>query len=136
MKRYTLDASGLVRYFVDELPSEAERAFQDAIAGEAVLILPAIAASEAMYVANNREEIAGLEFAGTPNDVITVIESSGPVDFDPMDLEIIREIRHWQKEFPKQLHDAMIVASHVVRETEAVITSDERIAEFVPTVWA
>jgi len=33
------------------------------------------------------------------------------------------------------IHDAMIVASHEVQETDAIVTTDETIGERVPTVW-
>lgn len=135
MKRYTLDASGLLRYFVDRLPEGADRVFRDALDGDAVLLLPAVAAAEAMDVAYNRDVLAGHPFQGAPEDVVSVLEADLPIVVAPTDLDVLAEMLDWQDEFPRQLHDAMIVASHVVDGTEAVISSDEQIAEHVPTVW-
>lgn len=135
MKHYTLDASGLLRYFVDRLPPSADAVVQDAANGEATLELPAVAAGESMYIAYNRTEIAGRPFRGEPKDIVTILKSAIPIILDPTDLEILEEMLDWQTEFPTQLHDALIIASHVVNETEAVITSDDKIADHVPTVW-
>lgn len=135
MKRFTLDASGLLRYFVDALPSGADDVFRAAFDGEVRITVPAIAAAESMYIAANRTEIAGLPFDGTPQDVVDVLESDAPIDLDPLDLPILAEMTNWQGVFPRQLHDALIVATHVANETEAVVTSDAEIADVVPTVW-
>lgn len=135
MKRYTLDASGLLRYFVDRLPPSADNVFQDALDGEAVLELPAVAAAETMYIASNRTEIAGRPFRGDPKDVVMILNADLPFVLDPTELQTLEELLNWRDEFPRQLHDALIVASHVVNDTEAVISSDGKIADHVPTVW-
>jgi predicted nucleic acid-binding protein len=135
MQRYTLDASGLVRYFVDLLPSDADAVVSEAFAGEAVLELPAIAAAEAMYIAYNREEIAGRPFKGSPEDVVTILKADNPIVVAGTDLAVLEAVLGRQDEFPSQLHDAMIIATHEVSETEAVITGDGKIADHVPTVW-
>ena len=124
-----------MRYFVDALPADADRAMQNALDGEAVLELPAIAAAESMYIAYNRDAIAGRSFRGAPEDVVAILRSDVPIVLAPTDLNVLVEVLDWQGTFPRQLHDAMIVASHVVSGTDAVITSDERIPEVVPTVW-
>lgn len=135
MRRYTLDASGLLRYFVDGLPPSADDVVQDALDGEAILELPAVAAGEAMYTASNRTEIAGRPFRGDPTDVVTILNADLPIVLAPTDLETLEEMLNWHDEVPRQLHDALIVASHVVNETEAVISTDGTIADHVPTVW-
>lgn len=121
---------------MDRLPPRADEVFENTLAGEAVLELPAVAAAEAAYVANTRDDIAGRPFRGAPGDVVDVLEADGPIVLDPIDLDVVTEMLSWQEEFPRQLHDAMIVASHVVNETEAVITSDSLIAAQVPTIWS
>lgn len=135
MKRYTLDASALLRYFVDRLPPRADAVVEDALDGSALLELPAIAAAEAMYIAYNRDTIAGRQFRGEPKDVVTIVDADVPIVLAPLDLEILTQMLAWQDTFPRQLHDALIVSSHVVNETEAVISSDSDIADHVPTVW-
>lgn len=136
MRRYTLDASGLLRYFIDRLPPRADEVFENALAGEAILELPAVAAAEVAYIAYTRDDIAGRPFRGAPEDVVDVLEADGPFVLDPIDLDVVAEMLSWQEAFPRQLHDAMIVASHVVNETEAVITSDSRIGAHVRTIWS
>lgn len=136
MRRYTLDASGLVRYLVDALPAAADEVFEDAAGGEVVLELPAVAAGEAMYVAHDRTEIAGRPFAGEPHDVVAILRADHPIVLAPLDIEILDEMLAWHEAFPRQLHDAAIAATHVANGTDAVVTSDDRIADHVPTVWA
>ena len=135
MRRYTLDASGLLRYFVDRLPPAADKIFDDAVSGDAILQLPAVAAAETMYIAYNRDRIAGEPFRGDPSDVVTILRADFPIVVHPVDLDVLGELDAWQDAFPRQLHDALIVASHAANDTEAVITSDEQIAAHVPTVW-
>jgi predicted nucleic acid-binding protein len=135
MRRYTLDTSGLVRYFVDLLPDAADAVVTDAFEGEAVLELPAVAAAEAMYIVHNRDDIAGRPFEGSPEDVVTVLKADHPFVLAETDLAVLEAMIRWQGAFPSQLHDAMIIASHEVNDTEAVLTSDEKMAEHVPTVW-
>lgn len=135
MKRYTLDASGLLRYFVDRLPPAADETFQDAFDGEVLLELPAIAAAEAMYTAYNRDRIAGRPFQGDSKDIVTILRADLPIVLASVDLDILEETLDWQATFPRQLHDAVIVATHVVNETEAVISSDSKIEDHVSTVW-
>lgn len=135
MKRYTLDASGLVHYFVDLLPAHADSVVTDAFDGEVVLELPAVAAAEATYIAYNRDEIAGRPFRGSPDDVGTILQADHPIVLAPTDLDVLEEMLEWQEAFPRQLHDAMIVSSHRVRGTEAVITSDRKLSDHVRTIW-
>jgi len=135
MKRYTLDASGLLRYFVDRLPPAADEIFQDAFDGEVLLELPAIAAAEAMYIAYNRDKIAGRPFQGDPKDIVTILRADLPIVLASADLDVLEETLDWQATFSRQLHDAVIVATHVVNETEAVISSDSKIKDHVSTVW-
>lgn len=135
MKRYTLDASGLLRYFVDALPAGADQIVRRAFDGKVVIEIPAIAAAEAMYIAYNRETIAGRPFRGSPEDVIVLFRGDVPMVLAPTDLDILTEVLDWQSTFSRQLHDAMVVASHIVNDTEAVITSDAKLDEYVTTVW-
>lgn len=51
------------------------------------------------------------------------------------ELAVLEAMLRWQSAFPRQLHDAMTVASHEVNDTVAVLTSDKKVAQHVQTVW-
>lgn len=135
MDSYTLDASGLLHYLVDALPRAADDLVQRAIAGELILQMPAIAAAESLYIVRNRDRIAGHPITGGPDDVMAGLEGFFPVTVVASDLAELRTMVEWTNAFPRQLHDALVVASHGVNETEAVVTSDEQIADHIPVIW-
>jgi predicted nucleic acid-binding protein len=135
MDKYTLDANGLLYYLGDVLPRDANEVFQKAAAGEAMIELPAIAAAEALYTVQNRDQIAGQELNATPNDVIDALDTRLPVRVVKLTMAEVRKMIGWMDVFTSQIHDALIVASHEANEREAVISSDPKITDHVETIW-
>ena len=135
MERYTLDANGLLYYLGDVLPERANEIFEAATAGDVVIELPAIAAVEALYIVRNREQIAGQKLNATPKDVMDALDTHLPVRVVDLSMTDVRKVGEWMDVFTKQIHDALIVASHEVNDREAVISSDPKIADHVETVW-
>lgn len=134
MDVYTTDAVGFIRYLVDQLPNEADAVFRRAEAGETVIQLPTIAAVETMYRIDKREQIKGVPLSISPKDVIDGIESYLPVTVVKSGLEDLTAISPLISDL--SIHDAMIVASHEVHETDGIITSDTEIRELdPPIVW-
>jgi len=132
MNRYTTDAVGFVRYLVNELGKEADRIYSRAERGEVVVELPGIAASETLYRIQKGHPANGVSLPGTAEDVVAGIRNFLPVtlvETTVEDLDLVASSRG-----SLSLHDAMIVASHRTRETEAVITTDTDIDEYGATV--
>jgi len=134
MKQYTTDAVGFIRYLVGELGREADRLYSLAERGEAVIELPAIAASEALYRIQKGHPSKGVELSGSAEDVVAGLRSFLPVVLVETTTDDLQHVARARGTF--SLHDAMVVASHRSRETEAVITTDTEIGEKgVPVVW-
>jgi predicted nucleic acid-binding protein len=133
MERYTLDAVGLLRYAVGRLPEAVVELFKRAGAGDCVIEIPAIAVVEAIYKFDKRDSVAGVELTRPATDVPDLVAHEMPVTVVEHGIEDIRVLAGIIDEYT--IHDAMIVASHRVGETEAIITTDENISHRVPTVW-
>lgn len=72
--------------------------------------------------------------AGTPEEARQALLGNGPVSVAPVGEEELAEYVQVVDTFT--IHDALVVASHRARETEAVITTDGVIRESgVSTVW-
>jgi predicted nucleic acid-binding protein len=130
--RYTTDGVAMARYLVDQLPPSANELFDRAERGVDVIETPTVTVSEAIWTAVNKGTIAGVEVDTTPNAVLRGLVNDGPVQLAPTDGQDLAVygslIDH------HTLHDALLIANHRVRGTEAIITNDE---EFTTeeTVW-
>jgi len=122
----------MARYLVDRLPPAADEIFERAEKGVDVIEAPTVAVGEAIWTAVKKGKIAGVEVDTTPNAVLRGVVNDGPVRIAPSDEQDLAVygslIDH------HTLHDAMLIANHRVRGTEAIVTNDE---EFVTeeTVW-
>ena len=136
MDSYTVDASAVLVYLVDALPSAAADVFSRAEAGEAVLELPAMAAVETLYRAAKGVSVRGTRLSVDPADLRAGLDTFLPVtvvdDRDPLLGELVPLV----DPFPNQMHDAMILASHRDRDTDAVVTADDTRADHAETIWA
>jgi predicted nucleic acid-binding protein len=132
MTTYTVDGVAMARYLVDRLPTAADDVFTRAERGVDVLEAPTVAISEAIWTAVNKGEVGGVEIETTPNAVLRGIVHDGPIRVSPADAQDLAVfaslIGH------HTLHDALLIANHRVRGTEAVITKDEEFAG-EETVW-
>lgn len=132
MTRYTVDGVAMARYLVDRLPPAADTVFERAEKGADVLEAPTVTVSEAIWTALNKGAIAGVEVDTTPNAVLRGLVNDGPVQIAPTDEQDLAVygslIDH------HTLHDALIIANHRVRGTDAIVTSDEEFAA-EQTVW-
>ncbi len=132
MTRYTVDAVAMARYLVDRLPPTADDVFRRAENGIDVLEAPPVTVSETIWTAVNNAAIGGIEVDTTPNRVLGGLVTDGPIQIAPTDKQDLAVfgslIDH------HTLHDALIIANHRVRETEAIVTSDSEFAA-EKTVW-
>jgi predicted nucleic acid-binding protein len=121
--RYTVDGVAMARYLVDQLPPAADEVFERSERGVDVIESPTVAVSEAIWTAVNKRTIAGVEVETTPNAVLRGLVNDGPVQVAPTDEQDLAVygslIDH------HTLHDALLIANHRVRGTEALVTNDD-----------
>lgn len=139
MSSYTVDSVALIHYLLDALPEQARTVVEKAENGDAKLELPAIVLAETSYVLKKRDEIRGTsvrEISGSEDvrSVLTSIERDSPLKLVQAEYDELRAVAARIDQF--SIHDAMIVASHECRNTDAVLTKDGVIADSdVPTIW-
>lgn len=133
MNRYTADGVAMARYLVDRLPPAANTVFERAENGIDVSEAPPVAVSEAVWSAVNKGTIAEVNIDTTPNAVLRGLVTDGPIQLAPVDeqdLAVYGSIVDHHT-----LHDALMIANHRVRGTEAIISTDEQF-EAEETVWS
>jgi len=122
----------MARYLVDQLPPAADEVFERAEQGVDVLEAPTVAVSEAIWTAVNKEKIAGVEVDTTPNAVLRGLVNDGPEQVAPTDEQDLAVYGSFIDHH--SMHDALLIANHRVRGTEAIVTNDEEFAA-ENTVW-
>ncbi|WP_423996329.1 hypothetical protein [Halorubrum trapanicum] len=132
MTRYTVDGVAMARYLVDSLPPAADDAFERAERGVDIVEAPTVAVSEAIWTAVNKGSIAGVEVDTTPNAVLRGLVTDGPVRIAPSDDHDLAVYGSLIDQYT--LHDALLIANHRVRGTEAIVTNDEKFVT-ESTVW-
>jgi predicted nucleic acid-binding protein len=130
--RYTADGVAMARYLVDQLPSGADGIFERAERGIDVVEAPVVAVSETLWTAVEKRVIAGVEVDTTPNAVLRGLVNEGPVQVSPADEQDLAVFGSLVEHHT--LHDALLVANHRVRGTEAIVTNDEAFGA-EETVW-
>lgn len=132
MTRYTVDGVAMARYLVDRLPPAADEVFERTEQGVDVIEAPTVAISEAIWAAVDKGTIAGVEVDTTPNAVLRGLVNDGPVQIAPTDEQDLAVFGSLVDHHT--LHDALLIANHRVRGTEAIVTNDEGFAGET-TVW-
>jgi len=131
--RYTVDGVAMARYLVDRLPPAADEIFERAEQGVDVVEAPTVAVSEAIWTAVNKSQIAGVEVDTTANAVLRGLVNDGPVRVAPADEQDLAVYGSLVDHYT--VHDALLIANHRVRGTEAIVTNDEEFAS-ENTVWS
>lgn len=132
MTQYTADGVAMARYLVDRLPPAADKVFTRAEQGVDVIEAPTIAVSEAIWTAVRKGEIADVAVETTPNAVLRGLVNDGPVQIAPADEQDLAVCGSLVDHHT--LHDALLIANHRVRGTEAIISNDEAF-DTESTVW-
>jgi len=135
MDTYTVDASAVLVYLVDALPPAADDIFSRAEAGEAVLELPAMAAVETLYRAAKGVNVRGSTLSVDPADLHAGFDTFLPVTVVDDRDSLLNAVVPLMDPFPNQMHDAMILASHRDRDTDAVVTADSTWTAHTETIW-
>jgi len=135
MKRYTADTNALLSYLADTLPAEADTAFRQAERGTATVSAPDVMFGEVFYRLGGGAVVNGTRVELAPQRAWRALAVDGPVSVASIDRAGVREVSTLAGEF--NLHDAMLVASHTVGGTDAILTRDPDIADMrsVSTVW-
>jgi hypothetical protein len=132
MTRYTADGVAMARYLVDRLPPVVDEVFGRAENGINVLKAPAVTVSEAVWAAAEKGTIAGVTVDTTPNAVLRGLVTDGSVRIAPADAQDLTVFESLVGHHT--LHNALLVANHRVRGTDAILTNDEAFAG-ESTVW-
>ena len=127
MIRYTADAVALLVYLADALPRHADQLFAEAEAGETVIEAPSTALAEALYSVSQDKDARGITLSMPSERARQALVSNGPIAVADMGDEEVAEYTQVVDEF--SIHDGLVVASHRVAGTEAVITTDDVIDE-------
>lgn len=132
MTQYTADGVAMARYLVDRLPPTANEVFTRAEQGVDVIEAPTIAVSEAIWTAVRKGKIADVAIETTPNAVLRGLVNDGPVQIAPADEQDLAVCGSLVDHHT--LHDALLIANHRVRGTEAIISNDGAF-DTESTVW-
>jgi hypothetical protein len=131
---YTADAVSLLCYLVDGLPPDADAIFAEAEAGQTVIESPGIALAETLYAVSRDKDVRGITLSVSPATARETLVDTGPIAVAPIGADEIEAYATISDRF--SLHDGLVVASHRVRDTMAVLTTDgEMTNDGVPVVW-
>lgn len=135
MNRYTADTNALFSYLADTLPPGADDVFSRAERGTASVQAPNIMFGEVFYRLQGGTVVDGVEVELTPQRAWQALSVNGPVSLAPFDRAAIRELLDVLPEF--SMHDAVLVASHLAAETDAILTADPDIGgvRTIATIW-
>jgi len=132
MRRYTADSVAMGRYLVDRLPARADDIFGRAERGVDIIEAPAVTVSETIWTGVNKADIAGVDIDATANGVLRGLVTDGPVRIAPTDERDLAVLGSLVTHHT--LHDALLIANHRIRDTEAIITNDEAMSG-EETLW-
>jgi|AntDeeMetagen192_2_1112575.scaffolds.fasta_scaffold05256_4 hypothetical protein len=132
--RYTADAVALYHYLTDTLPDATDEVLAEAEAGVSIIEVPATTLAEVLYGVARTEEVKGIQLSVSPLDAQRGLLDEGPfelVETSADELAVFGSLADHLS-----LHDALVVASHRQRGTDAILTNDPEIAGVgEPTVW-
>ena len=133
---YTVDAIALLCYLADRLPQKVDEIFKRAEDEEVLLVVPSNVLGEAIFTLLKGREIFGikipLEKLTTFLDVLETSRTVRLVDLTVAGWRLVTTIN-----LP-ELHDRMVVSTHLISNSRAILTDDQEIRGFpkVKTIWA
>lgn len=135
MNRYTADTNALLAYLVDVLPESADEVFARAERGTAVVEAPEVVFGEVFYRLRRGTDVSGVDLDLTPAEGWRSLHVDGPATVASGDAASTAELVDCVG--TESLHDAMVVASHRARGTDAIVTRDPDLGDRrdVTTVW-
>jgi len=133
---YTVDAIALLCYLADRLPQKVDEIFKRAEDEEVLLVVPSIVLGEALFTLLKGREVFGIKI---PLEKLTtfldVLETSRTVQLVDLTVEGWRLVTTISL---PELHDRMIVSTHTISNSRAILTDDQEISDLpkVKTIWA
>jgi len=135
MRLFTADAVAVLSYLADKLPPKSNEIFKQAENELVRIQVPGIAVGEVIYTILKGKEVFGVSVPLKKISVLLdVLEAS-------KNMFIVNlSINGWRKvieiDLP-DLHDRMIVATHLTTDSQALLTDDDEIGELkgVEVIW-
>ena len=135
MRLFTADAVAVLSYLADKLPPKSNEIFKQAENELVRIQVPEIAVGEVIYTILKGKEVFGVSVPLKKISVLLdVLEAS-------KNMFIVNlSINGWRKvieiDLP-DLHDRMIVATHLTTDSQALLTDDDKIGELkgVEVIW-
>ena len=135
LEAYTLDSIALLGYLADKLPVRVDEIFKRAEDEEVLLTVPSIVVGETLFTLLRGRDVFGVEIPveklTTFLDVLETCRAMRLMDLTAKGWRLAAGI-----DLP-ELHDRMVVATHKLSESEAILTNDEEIKglEGIKTIW-
>ena len=135
MRLFTADAVAVLAYLADKLPYKSNDIFKQAENELVRIQVPEIAVGEVIYTILKGKEVFGVSVPLKKISVfLDVLEAS-------KNMSIVNlSITGWRKvikiDLP-DLHDRMIVATHLTTDSQALVTDDDKIGKLngVEVIW-
>lgn len=132
MKTYVADAVALARYLTDTLPPRADKAFADAEAGDALILVPEVAIGEFVYV-SLKGRLKVRDPKSEARELVREINASA--HFTPASMSLSAWERFMESRI-SELHDRMISSIAAANSADAIITPDAELkGSGTPTLW-
>jgi len=124
----------MVRYLVDQLPTQANGLFTRAERGIDSIEAPDVAMAEVLTAIGGDRDVAGITLAMTPREGLRDLVTNGPLEIATIGEH---ELAVYASELDRySMHDGLIVATHRVHGTDAIVSKDPTFeATGVATVW-
>ncbi|PSQ18751.1 hypothetical protein BRD00_04100 [Halobacteriales archaeon QS_8_69_26] len=134
MSVYTADAVAMLRYLVDQLPDRSDDLFTRAERGIDSIEAPDVAVAEVLTAVGGSSEVAGIPLEVTPQQALGELVTNGPLEVATIG---DHELAVYASEVDVySVHDGLIVATHRVHGTEAIVSKDPAFRETgVETIW-
>ncbi|MDG6970286.1 MAG: hypothetical protein JRN54_04170 [Nitrososphaerota archaeon] len=132
MRTYVADAVALARYLTDTLPPKADKAFAEAEAGDALILVPEVAIGEFVYI-SLKGRLSVRDPKSEARELVREINASSY--FRPVSMSLAAWERFMESGV-SELHDRMIHSIAAASSADAIITPDpEMKGSGVTTIW-
>jgi len=135
MRLFTADAVAVLGYLADKLPRRSNDIFEQAENELVRIQVPEIAVGEVIYTILKGKEIFGVSVPVKKISVLLdVLEATRNMFIVNLSIDGWREVI--EIDLP-DLHDRMIVATHLTTDSQALLTDDDKIGKLkeVEVIW-
>ena len=135
MRLFTADAVAVLGYLADKLPHRSNDIFEQAENELVRIQVPEIAVGEVIYTILKGKEIFGVSVPVKKISLLLdVLETTRNMFIVNLSIDGWREVI--ESDLP-DLHDRMIVATHLTTDSQALLTDDDKIGKLkgVEVIW-